>query len=135
MSELMVFYPEIKQAHIAAVMCSGAVFGVRALALLAGMHWPRAAMIRYTSYGIDSILLTLALILLGLLPTAMFANGWLWMKLTCVLVYIILGIIAFRPQRKPFFRALLIVAAGCCFLQAYGIARAHHPLGWILWLS
>lgn len=132
---MMTFYPEIKWVHIAAVSSSGALFALRALALMAGMRWPRFAAIRYLSYSIDTILLTAAMMLLTLLPSGLYANGWLLMKLTLVLTYIALGIAAFKVERRTGLRALLIVAAMICFLQAYGIARAHHPLGWLLWLS
>jgi len=112
---------------------SGMLFAVRASALIAGMRWPRAAVVRHASYSIDSALLATALMLFGMLPAGLFANGWLWAKLGWVLAYIMIGITAFRPQRRLLVRALLVFAALCCFLQAYGIARTHHPLGWLLW--
>ena len=30
---------------------------------------------------------------------------------------------------------LLVVAAVLCFVQVYGIARAHDPWGWLLWFG
>jgi len=135
MNALMAFYPEIKLAHTTAVMTSGTLFALRAAGLLAGMRWPRAAIVRYTSYTVDTVLLTAALMLLTILPAALFANGWLWLKLVLVVMYIGFGIAAFRASRGVLARIALIVAALACFLQAYGIARAHHPLGWLLWLG
>ena len=41
----------------------------------------------------------------------------------------LLGILAFRPQRGRAARWALVLAAGACFVQAYFIARFHHPLG------
>ena len=66
---------------------------------------------------------------------ALYANGWLWVKLTLVTAYIVLGILAFRPQRSTGARWALVVTAGLCFLQAYFIARFHHPLGALLVLT
>ena len=129
---MLTFYPAIKQVHIAAALSSGAFFGLRALALLGGMRWPRLAPVRCLSYAIDTVLLTAAFMLLTILPKELFANGWLWAKLAFVLAYIVLGILAFRPQRPDMARMLLVVAAGLCFMQVYGIARFHHPLGWFL---
>jgi len=77
MSAMMTFYPYIKLVHMGAAMTSGTLFVLRALALLAGMRWPRAAVVRYTSYTIDTVLLTGAMMLLTILPAGMFANGWL----------------------------------------------------------
>jgi len=135
MNALLHFYPEIKQAHIGAVISSGTLFTLRGLALLKGMHWPRAPIVRWLSYSIDTVLLTAALMLLHSLPWGLFANGWLWVKLTCVLSYILLGMAAFRPTRRPRTRAILLACAWLCFIQVWGIARMHHPVGWLLFLS
>ena len=129
MSAMMTFYPDIKLVHMGAAMTSGTLFALRALALLAGMRWPRAAAVRYTSYTIDTVLLTGAMMLLTILPAGMFANGWLALKVVLVVAYIVLGILAFRPQRGRIARWALVLAAGACFVQAYFIARFHHPLG------
>ena len=129
---MLAFYPQIKLVHIAAVSASGAFFALRALGLLAGMRWPRMAPVRYLSYTIDTTLLTAAMMLLTILPGELYANGWLWVKLALVATYIALGILAFHPGRSAKARWALVAAAGLCFLQAYTIARFHHPLGALL---
>ena len=116
-------------------MTSGTLFALRALGLLAGMRWPRAALVRYTSYTIDTVLLTGAMMLLTILPAGMFANGWLTVKIAFLAAYVGLGIAAFRPARGNGARTALVVAAVLCFLQVYGIARAHDPWGWLLWFG
>jgi len=135
MSAMMTFYPDIKLVHMGAAMGSGALFALRALALLGGMRWPRAAAVRYLSYGVDTVLLTGAMMLLTILPAGLFANGWLVAKLGFLVAYVGLGIAAFRPSRGAGARAALVVAALLCFLQVYGIARTHDPRGWLLWLG
>jgi len=135
MSAMMTFYPDIKLVHMGAAMSSGALFALRALALLAGMRWPRAAAVRYLSYSIDTVLLTGAMMLLTILPAGLFANGWLLAKLVFLVAYVAIGIAAFRPARGNGARAVLVAAALLCFLQVYGIARAHDPWGWLLWLG
>ncbi|WP_372018106.1 SirB2 family protein [Pseudoxanthomonas sp. 10H] len=132
---MITFYPDIKLVHLAAALLSGAFFALRALALLAGMRWPRLAPVRYLSYTIDTVLLTAAFMLLTILPRELYANGWLLVKLCFVAAYVVLGILAFRPQRRTLPRAALVAAAGLCFLQVYCIARAHHPLGAFYLLS
>lgn len=132
---MITFYPDIKTVHIVSALASGAFFALRALALLAGMRWPRLAPVRYLSYTIDTVLLTAAFMLLTILPSGLFANGWLWVKLLFVVAYVALGILAFRAQRRCVGRAALVTAAGLCFLQVVGIARFHHPLGWLLLLG
>ena len=134
---MITFYPDIKLVHIAAAMTSGGLFALRAVAMLAGMRWPRLAAVRYLSYTIDTVLLTAAMMLLTIIaknfPDGFFANGWLWVKIGFLLGYIGLGIAAFRPTLSTGKRALRVAAALLCFAQIYGIARTHQPLGW-LWL-
>ena len=131
MSAMMTFYPDIKLVHMGAAMTSGTLFALRALALLAGMRWPRAAAVRYTSYTIDTVLLTGAMMLLTILPAGMFANGWLAAKLVLLVGYVGLGILAMRPTRPPRQRTGFYLAALTVYGCIYGIARSHHPLGWL----
>ena len=125
------FYPQIKQFHILLALLSGAIFALRGAFALAGMRWPQALPVKWLSYTIDTCLLTAALMLLTILPWAMFANGWLAAKLVLVVVYVVLGVFAMRPGRSQRTRALCYIAALLVFAQVYGIARAHNPLGWL----
>lgn len=130
------FYPEIRMVHVAAVVVSGLLFVLRGGAVLAGARWGMAAPVRYLSYAIDATLLTAALMLLTLLPTALFANGWLAAKLGLLLFYIVLGSFALRRGRTLRARVLCFVAAVTTYAAMLGIARAHHPLGWLApWLA
>jgi uncharacterized membrane protein SirB2 len=130
------FYPQIRHVHITAVCLSGALFALRGLGVVAGQGWPRHALLRYGSYGIDTVLLTAALMLLTILPGAVFANHWLLVKLCFVTAYIALGIGAMRTHRGRTARAGFYVAALLAYATAFGLARAHHPAGWLLpWLS
>ena len=58
------------------------------------------------SYAIDTALLTAALMLLTILPGAMFANGWLAMKMVLLVVYVVLGTLALKRARSPRSRAV-----------------------------
>lgn len=126
---MMEFYPQIKLVHIAAVVCSGALFFLRGSSVLAGLRWPMASPVRYVSYTVDTVLLTAAMMLLTILPGGMFANGWLAVKVVLVATYIVLGILALRPGRTRALRAVFFAGALAVYAQIYFIARAHHPLG------
>lgn len=125
------FYPQIRSIHILAVTLSGSLFSLRGIGVLAGARWPQVAVVRYLSYSIDTVLLTAALMLLTILPAAMFANHWLTVKLVLVVVYVVLGVFALRRGRTPRVRAVCYFAALLVFAAIIGIARAHHPLGWL----
>lgn len=129
------FYPQIRFVHILAISLSGSLFALRGIGILAGARWPQATLLRYLSYSIDTVLLTAALMLLTILPAAMFANHWLTVKLVLVVAYIVLGVYALRRGATSRVRAACYIAALLAFIAIIGIARAHHPLGWLLhWL-
>ena len=125
------FYPQIKQFHILLALLSGAIFALRGAFALAGMRWPQALPVKWLSSTIDTCLLTAALMLLTILPWAMFGNGWLLTKIVLIVVYVVLGVFAMRPGRRQRTRALCYAVALLVFATIYGIARAHHPLGWL----
>ena len=94
------FYPQARVVHIGAVLCSGTLFALRGASVLAGARWPMAAALRYLSYSIDAVLLTAALVLVAMLPSAMFANHWLTVKLVLLLAYVALGSLALKRGRS-----------------------------------
>ena len=67
--------------------------------------------------------------LLTILPGAMFANGRLAVKLTLLVAYVVLGVMALRRARTRAARAGFYVAALVTYAYMIGVARAHHPLG------
>jgi uncharacterized membrane protein SirB2 len=123
------FYPQIRLLHIACVVLSGALFFLRGAGVLAGVRWPMLLPVRVASYGIDTVLLTAALMLFTILPGAVFANGWLATKLALLVVYVVLGSLALKRARTPRARWLCFSAAAATYLFMFSIARAHDPLG------
>lgn len=124
------FYPQIRAAHIGLAISSGALFLTRGLLVQFGaIRIARAAAVRYASYAVDTSLLTAALMLLTILPSAVFANGWLLAKLGLIVAYIVLGVFALRLGQRPHVRLACFLAALLAFAAIYAIARAHHPLG------
>ena len=126
---MMAFYPHIKLFHIICVIASGTLFALRGGAVLAGAQWPMTAPARLFSYAIDTLLLTAAMMLLTILPSAMFANGWLIMKMCLLMAYIVLGSFALKRARKARMRAICFACALCVYLLMISVAYWHHPLG------
>jgi uncharacterized membrane protein SirB2 len=87
------------------------------------------APLRYVSYGIDTVLLTSALMLMTVLHQFPFVNSWLTAKVTLVLVYIVLGTLAIKRARTPRVRLICGAGAVIVFGVIVSIARAHSPLG------
>lgn len=131
------FYGQIKTVHIAAVVLSGALFALRGLLVQAGRPaLGMAAPLRFTSYAIDTVLLTAAMMLLTILPGALFANGWLTAKLVLLVGYVGLGTFALKRGRTPRVRTACYLLALATYASMFTIARTHHPLGWLwTWLA
>jgi uncharacterized membrane protein SirB2 len=131
-STMFEFYPQIKWVHIACVLASGSLFALRGLLVQLGHAGAaQATPLRLLSYSIDTALLTAALMLLTILPGAMFANGWLTTKLILLVAYVVLGTLALKRGRTPRTRQLCYFAALATYAFMLGVARMHHPLGWL----
>jgi uncharacterized membrane protein SirB2 len=129
---MIAFYAQIKAVHVVAVLLSGALFLTRGLLVQAGrQRWAMYGPVRYASYGIDTVLLTAALMLVTMLPGAMFANHWLGLKIALLVVYVALGTFALKRAQTPRGRVFAFAAALCVYATMIGIARAPHPLGWL----
>lgn len=133
---MLEYFLQIKHTHVGLALLSGALFVLRGASALRGQAWPYHDAVRFTSYGIDIALLTVAMMLLTILPGEAFANGWLLTKLGLLVVYIVLGVLALRRTRTPKARVWAYACAILTFGMMYSIARAHHPLGWFAqWLG
>mgnify|MGYP003528914358 FL=1 len=127
---MITFYLPIKTVHIVSVLASGGLFALRGLLLLNGRAWAMSAPMRYLSYSIDTVLLTAALMLATLLPSGVFANGWLTVKLVLLVVYVVLGSFALKRGRSLKTRWLCFIAALGVYAFMLSVARTHQPLGW-----
>lgn len=126
------FYPQIKWVHVACVLASGSLFALRGLLTQLG-HTGAAQWtpVRWLSYAIDTTLLTAALMLVSILPGAMFANGWLTTKLVLLVVYVAFATLALKRARSKPARMAFFIAALVTYGYMLGVARSHHPLGWL----
>ncbi|MDE2562017.1 MAG: SirB2 family protein [Sphingomonadales bacterium] len=125
------FYPQILAVHIAAITLSGGWTALRGLGVLAGMDWPRHIAARLLGWAIDGTVLTAAAMLLTILPSGMFANHWLTVKLVFVAIYFAGAWHGLSPGPRKSRRLASLAFCMVAFGLAAGIARAHDPLGWL----
>jgi uncharacterized membrane protein SirB2 len=129
------FYPQIRLTHIVAVLLSGGLFLLRWLAVNFDARWPMAGPVRYLSYAIDTVLLTAALMLTTVLHQYPFVHGWLTVKVVLLVMYIVLGTFALKRGRTRQIRLACGAAAVLLYAFIISVARAHHPLGALVWLQ
>ena len=122
-------YPQIRAVHILAISLSGLVMAVRYAGALAGQRWPRHIVARGLAWTIDGTILTVAAMLVTILP-GVASSSWLLTKLVFVVLYFGAGYYGLAARQGPGKRALCAAVTAMSFALAYGIARAHDPLGW-----
>lgn len=124
------FYPQIRLLHISLAVATGLLFLGRGLLVMVGRGTlANHGFVRWTSYTIDTTLLTAALMLLTTLHLPV-STPWLATKLVLLVAYIVLGSFALRRGATPAARRSCFIAAVICYGLIVGIARAHDPLGW-----
>jgi len=124
------FYLEIRHVHIAAVIFSGALFFLRALASnVFGASWTMSAPIRYLSYTADTVLLTAALMLMTIVQQFPFVHAWLTAKILLLVGYIVLGSYALKRGKSRGARLAYSAAALAVFLFIVSVARMRDPIG------
>lgn len=130
---MIAYYADIKFLHIALVLLSGALFLFRGLLVQADMPLAHHAWVRIASIAIDTLLLCAGLLLMAMLHMGPIAHPWLGLKILLLLVYIALGSMALKRAPTRAAKAAFLLAAISVYALMIGIARAHHPWGWLRW--
>ncbi len=126
-------YLLVKNIHIALVLLSGGLFMLRGLwVLLAGSGNALQKKVNRLSYIIDTCLLLAAFALLVILNYAPLSAAWLQAKLLLLVLYVLLGALAFRAKYRLSMRWLAYTAALLCFAGMYYSARLHQPFAGLL---
>src|SRR5690242_9266540 len=127
------FYPDVRLIHITSALLSGSLFFLRGLAIHFGPpRIGKVAMltpVRYVTFANDTVLLTAAFVLMTIVRQYPGADAWLTAKVLLVIVYIGLGVLAFRAGASRPVRIASWIAALITFACVYSIARTHNPLG------
>ncbi len=126
---MIAFYPQIKLVHLWAVLLSFSLFALRGTLMLMRSEYSNHIALRFTSYAIDTTLLTAALMLATLLHQYPFVHGWLTAKVLLLLLYIVLGSIALKRGKTRRAQVIAFLAGCVVFFCIYLIARAHHWAG------
>ena len=126
---MLAFYPQIKFIHILCVMLSGSLFTLRGVMMLAQSRFTYHAVLRMSSYVIDTTLLTSAVLLVLMLHQYPFVQAWLTVKVVLLVVYIVLGVFALRRGRTRAVRTGFFIAALVVFAFIISVAITHNPRG------
>lgn len=130
----MSLYLVVRGIHIASVLTSFALFLFRAGLMFGNVGWRQHLVLRVLPHVVDTILLTSALFLATLIHQYPFVHAWLTVKVLVLVAYIVAGSMALKRAKTRNARITWFVFAVMCFLFIVSVARAHHPLGFLLYL-
>jgi uncharacterized membrane protein SirB2 len=131
----MFSYENLKALHIAAAFLSFAGFAVRAVWMWCASPRLHARWVRIVPHAVDTVLLASAVGLAWTLRQYPFVHGWLTAKVSALVLYIVLGAIGLHYGRTCRVRVAACGGAMLVFGYIAGVALAHDPLSWILYLE
>ena len=124
-------YLTIRLVHISCAVISISLFMLRGGLQFAGIHWRRWRWLRIAPHINDTVLLSAAIALSWISQQYPLQQPWLSAKVGALLLYIVLGRMAFRPD-APRSRQLLAFCAALAtvgYIVAVAITRSA-SLGW-----
>ncbi len=124
-------YLAIKHLHIACVILSISGFCLRGLLLMQKSALAGRRVFKVLPHVNDSLLLAAALVLMVKLEQYPFIDAWLTAKVFGLIVYIILGALAFGVRYPPRMRLLAGLGAVLSFGWIVSVALTKNPWGWL----
>jgi uncharacterized membrane protein SirB2 len=118
----------LKALHLSCVVLSFSLFFLRGLWLMSGSPIIKQRWIKIAPHSIDTILLTSAILLAWQLGYTPFNSPWLAAKIVALLLYIGLGVLAFRFAKTNAMRLSAWLAALLTFSYIVAAAITHDPL-------
>ncbi len=119
-------YLIFKHLHMTAVALSGLLFMVRGLWLLQGSAQLQAKWVKITPHVVDTLLLVSAI---AMLVVAQQFPAWVHVKITLLVVYIGLGLMAFKKAKTQGQKLTFLLAAVAVYVFLISVALTKSPAG------
>ncbi len=115
-------YADIRLVHMACASISISLFLLRGVLQFSGVDWRRWRLLRVVPHVNDTVLLTAAIALSLYSHQYPLAQNWLTAKVLALLLYIVLGSMAFKHGRPRAQQAVLFGAALLTVLYIVAVA-------------
>lgn len=119
-------YLIFKHLHMTAVALSGLLFMVRGLWLLQGSAQLQAKWVKITPHVVDTLLLVSAI---AMLVVAQQFPVWVHVKITLLVVYIGLGLMAFKKAKTQGQKLTFLLAAVAVYVFLISVALTKSRAG------
>lgn len=121
-------YTSVKIVHMLCVATSFSLFFVRGLWMLYAPQRLRRSWVRIAPHAVDAALLLSGLTLMVWSRQYPAAQNWLAVKLLAVVVYIALGLVAFRFAQSRSTKFSAWIAAQLVFVYIVVVALGNDPI-------
>jgi len=121
-------YEVLKLIHVGSVIVSYALFFLRGVWLMQDSEKLRQRWVKILPHVVDSILLISANALAMIIQQNPLDNSWLTAKITGLLFYIGLGMIAIRFGKTRRTKIMAWIAAQCVFIYIVLVALTKSPV-------
>jgi uncharacterized membrane protein SirB2 len=119
----------IKYFHLFFVTLSATLFFLRGVWHLNASVMLQRRWVKRLPHVNDTLLLLTGVALVMTSEVFSFSDSWLQVKLACLLLYIVLGMLAFKWAKEDKTRLLLWLSALGVFVMMITIALSKQPLG------
>lgn len=118
-------YHQILLLHVGCAALSGTLFASRGVLRILDRPLAGHRALRLTSYAVDTLLLTGAVLLMLIIHQYPLVDGWLTVKLLLLLVYIALGMTTLKWSRTRAGRIIAWSSALLTFCAIVAVAVGH----------
>ncbi|GMR20375.1 MAG: SirB2 family protein [Gammaproteobacteria bacterium] len=118
----------VKSIHVLCALLSISGFIVRGIWMIQGSPQLQRRWVKIAPHIIDTILLGSAIILVVSLQQYPFVHGWLTAKVVALLLYIMLGVMALRPNHHRPQRIMAWCAALTVYAYIVAVAVTRQPV-------
>jgi uncharacterized membrane protein SirB2 len=121
-------YQLLISLHMTTAMISLMLFIWRGMWVMQYDQQPRSRWMKWLPHVNDSVLFLLGILLMLTIEQYPGSNNWLTFKLTAVVIYILLGMVAMKWAKTRRSRLIALLSALLVFAYIVGVAVTKQPL-------
>ena len=120
-------FAAIKIIHIISIILSYILFSLRGIWMIQGSPLLKLRWVKILPHAIDTILLASAITLVAMIQQYLGFNIWISAKIGALLLYILLGMVAFRFGKTQKIKTISWILAQIVFFYIVLVALTKNP--------
>ena len=128
-------YLTLKYIHMTCAILTIVGFLLRGYWIMTSSAWSQHRLTKIAPHVIDTLFLASGIAIIFELHLQVMQNSWLLAKLAGLVVYILLGVVAFRLGRTAQIKAIAFVAAVSVYAYIVGVALNKSVASWLAYFT